>query len=78
MVNRLANIVEQADSFGERLAQSHFSGHDAFDFGNLNGVVEDVLGKAVPEFQASQQFDQFRMNLGHTKLERGFFAGLDD
>ncbi len=78
VVDGLANVMEQSDATADGFVLAQLGGHHTFDAGDLDGVVEHVLREAVTEFQASEQFQYFRMNGLQTELERGVLAGFAD
>ena len=60
VIDRFADVVENAGPFGDGGVQSEFGCHNAHELRRLDGVLQYVLGIAVAEFEAAENTDQFR------------------
>jgi len=74
MVERLADIMQQAGAAGKSRVDAELAGHDAGKIGNLQRMVENVLTVAGAVTQPSEQLDKLRMNAVDARLDHGAFA----
>ena len=78
VIDSLANVVEQANPFGDLLIQAKFRGQHALDSGNFHRVIEHILCKAVAELEPSEKFHHFGMHLLQPHTKHRILAGLVD
>src|SRR5262245_27777268 len=78
VVDGLADVVEQAGAFGSRDIEVEFGGEQTGEMGDLDGMIEDILRKAVTEPEASEEFRNLRMERGQAGAMDGFLAEADD
>jgi len=78
VVDCFADVVKESGTFGRPNVEAHLGGHHTHEVRDFDGVFEDVLGKAVAEFQAAEKFDDLEVHRGNTGAADGVFAGADD
>ncbi len=78
VVGRLADVVQQAATPGQRAVQPDFLGHHAGDEGHLDAVPQHVLAVAGAEVQPAQQLDQPLVQVVDGQLLAGVLAELQD
>jgi len=78
MVDRLADVVEEAGAPGDLDVRAELGRHDAGEVGHLDRVVEDVLTVARPVLEASEELDELGRQAVHVGVEARLFAGLLD
>jgi len=50
VIDGLPDVMKQADALGDLLVKAEFGGHDAFDFGDFDRMIEHILREAMTEF----------------------------
>ena len=78
VVERFANVVQEAGFFGGDGVEAHFGGHEGHELGDFDGLVQDVLGEAVAEFERAEAFGDFGVHGRQAEAKDGVFAGFDD
>ena len=76
MVNRFADIVQKACTFGKVNVHTKFRSHNCCQMGNFNRMVKNVLAVTCTVFQTSQKFNHFRMQTVHPNREHSLFTGF--
>ena len=78
VIERLADVVEQAGAAGHGGIKPQLGGHDAGQEGHLQRMVEHVLAVAGAVTQTPQQLDQLGMDAVHAGFDDGALAFLLD
>ena len=78
VVDRLADVVQQAGALGDLDVGAELGGHDAGEVGDLDGVVQDVLAVARAELEAAEDLDELGRHAVDVGVEAGLLAGLFD
>ena len=78
VVNGLAQVMEQAGTLCHGDVHAKLRGHQTGDMGNLNGVVQNVLTVRGTVLLASQNLDQFGVQVVNAGLIAGALALFAD
>ena len=79
MVDRFADVMQQAGAARGYGVDAQFAGHHAGDVRDLNRMLQHVLAVAGAVAQAAERFDQLGMDAVDTGFKGGAFAlGFDD
>ena len=78
VVDRLADIVQQARTLGKIDVQPQLRRHHTGELCDLDGMLVHILAVAGAVFEPAEQFDQLGMQAEDTDFEHGGFAVLLD
>ena len=78
VVDRLAEVVEQAGALRELDVDAELGGHDAGEVADLERVLEHVLAVAGAVLQAAEGADELRVQPVDSAVEGRLLAGLVD
>ena len=78
VVDRLADVVQQAGALGDLDVGAELGGHDAGEVRDLDGVVEHVLAVAGAVLEAPEDPDELGRHAVDVGVEAGLLAGLLD
>ena len=74
----LADIVDEPGPFGQVFIDAQFSGHDAGQLRDFDGMAQDILAITGTITQAPEDFDEFRMQTVNARFIRRLFASFAD
>ena len=74
MADGLADVMQQAGSFGDGHIQPKLGRHQAHQLRDFDRVIQNVLRKAPAKMQPPEQFHNLRMHRLRTRLGGGLIA----